>query len=64
MDISDEHLPRILQRPQEGRFLAIAGIDADPHGTPHFGATSAEMKESGGGRYSDEVNREKPIAVR
>jgi hypothetical protein len=34
------------------------------HGTPHFGATSAEMKESGGGRYSDEVNREKPIAVR
>jgi hypothetical protein len=28
MDIGDEHLVHLLQRPQEGGLLAIPGIDA------------------------------------
>ncbi len=30
MDIGDEHLLHVLQCPQEGRFLAVTGINADP----------------------------------
>ena len=34
MDIGDEHLVHLVQRPQEGGFLAVPGIDADPF-EPH-----------------------------
>ena len=34
MDVGDEHLVHVVQRPQEGGFLAIPGIHADPF-EPH-----------------------------
>jgi hypothetical protein len=34
MDVDDEHLACIIERPQERRFLAVAGIGPDPAEAP------------------------------